>query len=194
MRKISDQATLYLFRHGETEWSISGQHTGRTNIPLTENGRAQARLLERATSHLEFSLVLVSPLGRAQETAALAGMKQQIKTCDDLSEFNYGEYEGLTTAQIREKVPGWTVWSHDCPGGETMNQAAQRCQRVIEEANSAKGNVALFAHGHILRILTATWLKLPPSEGKHFILDTSTMSILSHERDTPAIKLWNSKV
>lgn len=124
----------------------------------------------------------------------LAGVKEQIRTCDDLAEINYGEFEGLTTAQIREKVPGWTVWSHDCPGGETMQQAGERCQRVIDEANAASGNVALFAHGHILRILTATWLKLPPSEGKHFILDTSTMSILSHERDTPAIKLWNSKV
>ncbi len=193
---ISDeqQTTLYLFRHGETEWSASGRHTGRTDIPLTDSGRVQARMLEEATSQVRFSLVLVSPLSRAQETAALAGLKSRISTCEDLAEFSYGEYEGLTTTEIREKVPNWTVWTHDCPGGETVQHAGQRCQRVIDKANESKGNVALFAHGHILRILTATWLKLPPTEGKHFILDTSTMSILSHERDTPAIKLWNEKI
>lgn len=191
---VLQELTLYLFRHGETEWSASGQHTGKTDIPLTEKGREQARLLRDAVGHLDFSDVLVSPLSRAQETATLAGLGARIKTCDDLAEFNYGDYEGLTTVQIRERVAGWTVWSHPCPSGETMEQAAVRCQRVIDTARSAGGNVALFAHGHILRILTATWLNLPPSEGKHFILDTSTISILAHERETPAIKMWNGKL
>lgn len=191
---ILQELTLYLFRHGQTEWSASGQHTGKTDIPLTEKGREQARRLRDAVGHLEFSEVLVSPLSRAQETATLAGLGSRIKTCDDLAEFNYGEYEGLTTFEIRVNVPGWTVWSHPCPNGETMEQAAVRCQRVIDTAGSAGGNVALFAHGHILRVLTATWLNLPPSEGKHFILDTSTISILAHERETPAIKMWNGKL
>jgi Fructose-2,6-bisphosphatase len=182
------------FRHGQTEWSASGQHTGKTDVPLTDAGREQARLLRDAVEHLEFSEVLVSPLSRAQETATLAGLGSRIKTCDDLAEFDYGDYEGLTTVEIRKTVPGWTVWSHPCPNGETMEQAAARCQKVIDTTRSAGGNVALFAHGHILRILTATWLNLPPSEGKHFILDTSTISILAHERETPAIKMWNGKL
>jgi probable phosphoglycerate mutase len=189
-----EELTLYLFRHGQTEWSASGQHTGKTDIPLTEKGREQARLLRDSVSHLTFAEVLVSPLSRAQETAKLTGLGSQIKTCDELAEFDYGDYEGFTTAQIREKVPGWTVWTHECPNGETMEQAAARCQKVIDTAGSVGGNVALFAHGHILRILTATWLNLPPSEGKHFILDTSTISILAHERETPAIKMWNGKL
>lgn len=186
--------TLYLFRHGETEWSVSGQHTGRTDIPLTENGRAVARRMRDAVSHLVFSAVLVSPRARAQETAALAGLGAQITTCDDLAEVDYGEYEGLTTAEIRQRVPDWTVWTHPCCGGESLEQAAVRCQRVINTASDINGSVALFAHGHILRILAATWLQLPPSEGKHFILDTSTVSILGHERETPAIKMWNGKL
>lgn len=115
MDEPTSQLTLYLFRHGQTEWSVSGQHTGRTNIPLTENGREEARSMHDAISKLSFSAVLVSPLGRAQETAVLAGLESQIVTCDELAEFNYGDYEGLTTKQIRETVPNWTVWSHPCP-------------------------------------------------------------------------------
>lgn len=190
----SELATLYLFRHGQTEWSVSGQHTGRADIPLTDHGRAQARLLRDAVSHINFSSVLVSPLARAQETASLAGLGSQVTTCEDLAEYNYGEYEGLTTNEIRTRVPGWSIWTHECPSGETMAEASLRCKRVIAIAESANGNVALFAHGHILRILTATWLNLPPTVGKHFILDTSTISILSHERDIPAVKLWNGKL
>ncbi len=188
------QTTLYLFRHVQTEWSVSGQHTGSTDIPLTEAGWAQAALLRAAVSHLQFSKVLVSPLSRARETAVLAGLESQITPTPDLVEFDYGTYEGLTTAQIREKVPDWTVWSHPCPDGETLDLAATRCRRVIDTAHGAGGAVAIFAHGHILRILTATWLELPPREGRHFILDTSTISILAHERETPAIKLWNGSL
>ena len=182
--------TLYIFRHGETEWARGGQHTGRTDIPLTDVGRKQARALRNAVNHIDFSSVLSSPLCRARETAKLAGL-EPAKPCDDLMEFDYGKYEGLTTIQIRDQVPDWTVWTHPCPEGETLAAAAKRCQNVIATAGSIGGNVALFAHGHILRILTATWLKLPPEEGRHFMLDTSTISVLSHERETPAIKIWN---
>lgn len=185
--------TLYLFRHGQTEWALSGQHTGRTDIPLTEVGREQAKALQSIVSHIDFSQVLVSPLSRAKETAELAGLKNS-RILNDLAELDYGSFEGKTTEQIRETVPDWTIWTHPCPEGETLDQAAQRCQRVINTAYGVGGKVALVAHGHILRILTATWLKLQPSEGKNFILDTSTVSLLSHERETPAIKIWNCPV
>lgn len=191
MNNSSKPVTLYIFRHGQTEWARLGQHTGRTDIPLTEVGRDQARALRHAVSHIDFSAVLVSPLSRARETAELAGMKEP-RICADLSEFHYGKYEGLTTDKIRQEVPGWTVWTHPCPDGETLDDASKRCRNVIDTANGIGGKVAVFAHGHILRILTATWLRLPPQEGKHFMLDTSTISVLSHERETPAIKIWNS--
>lgn len=190
MNNEKKPVTLYIFRHGQTEWARLGQHTGRTDIPLTDVGRDQARALKSAISHIDFSGVLVSPLSRARETAELAGMKET-KICDDLQEFHYGSYEGLTSDQIRNEVPGWTVWTHPCPAGETLDEAAKRCKNVIDTADGIGGKVAIFAHGHILRILTATWLKLLPQEGKHFMLDTSTISVLTHERETRAIKVWN---
>lgn len=191
MDNCSKPVTLYIFRHGQTDWSRLGKHTGRTDIPLTDTGREQARALRKAIAHIDFSAVLVSPLSRARETAELAGIKD-MQICADLSEFHYGKYEGLTSEQIRKEVPGWTVWTHPSAEGETLENAAQRCQNVIDTATGIGGKIALFAHGHILRILTATWLKLQPQEGKHFMLDTSTISVLSHERETPAIKIWNS--
>ncbi len=184
---------LYLLRHGETEWALSGRHTGRTNIPLTERGEQQAALLSTYLGKIPFSLTLVSPLARAKETARLAGLVNPI-ICEDLAEVDYGDCEGLTTTEIREKVPDWTVWTHPCPRGETLEQVAQRSSNVITQAIAAGGNVAVVSHGHMLRILTATWLQLPPTEGRHFMLDTSTVSILSHERETPAVKLWNAPV
>ncbi len=190
----TDDFTLYLFRHGQTEWAATGQHTGRTDIPLTEKGREQAATLQEVVARVKFNAVLVSPLSRARQTAEIAGLGDQMQTVDDLREFDYGGYEGLTTKQIREQVPGWTVWTHPVPDGETLAQAAARCQRVIDKARTAGGAVALVAHGHILRILTATWLNLPPSEGKHFMLDTSTISILSHEHEIPAVKIWNTPI
>lgn len=191
MTANSKPVTLYIFRHGQTEWALSGQHTGLTDIPLTEVGRRQAKALRNSVSHIDFSKVFVSPLSRARETAELAGLANPTML-DDLVEFNYGAYEGITTDEIRKTVPAWTVWTHPCPNGETLEQAAARCRRVIDTASGVGGKVALVAHGHILRILTATWLKLPPREGRHFILDTSTISVLAHERETPAIKIWNS--
>lgn len=182
--------TLYIFRHGQTEWAVSGQHTGRTDIPLTEVGKEQARTLGGLIKNIQFDSVFVSPLSRARETAELAGLTDAT-VLKDLAEFDYGEYEGKTTEEIRRAVAGWTIWNRPCPGGETLDEAAQRCKNVIGSACEVGGKVALVAHGHILRILTATWLRLPPTEGKHFMLDTSTISVLSHERDNPAIKIWN---
>lgn len=184
---------LYLIRHGETEWALSGRHTGRTDIQLTDNGREQATRLRKCLSKISFNGVLVSPLTRAQETARLAGLTNAT-ICDELAEFDYGKYEGLTTAQIRETVPNWTIWTHPCPGGESLDQVAERAAAVIAKASKISGNVALVSHGHMLRIVAATWLQLPPTEGRHLMLDTGTLSILGYERETPAIKLWNSPV
>lgn len=183
--------TLYLFRHGQTEWALSGKHTGRSDIPLTEAGRLEAIRLGEAIRGLQFDAVFVSPLLRARETARLAGLGEAARICDDLAEIDYGQYEGLTTAQIRQTSPNWTVFTHPCPSGESLERAAERCARVIATAGGIDGQVALFAHGHILRILATVWLKLPPTEGRRLMLDTGTMSILSHEHDTPAIKQWN---
>ena len=182
---------LYLIRHGQTEWALSGQHTGKTDIPLTDDGRHQAERLRTPLSRLNFSMVLSSPRARALETAKLAGFGSHVEVRDELAELDYGDYEGLTTTQIRERVPEWTIWTHPCPNGETLDQAAQRCRKVIDMVGIASGNILIFAHGHILRILAATWLELPPSEGKHLILETGTISILAHEHETPAIKAWN---
>lgn len=187
----TNNVVLYLLRHGETEWALSGQHTGRTDIPLTEKGREQAKLLTEPLRKVQFSAVLTSPLSRAQETAKLAGF-DNATICDDLAEFDYGAYEGLTTVEIRQQIPDWAIWTHPCPRGETMEQVAARTAKVIELAKQSGGNVALVSHGHLLRILTTTWLQLPPSEGRHFMLDTSTISILGHERESPAIKMWNA--
>jgi probable phosphoglycerate mutase len=189
----SAMTSLYLIRHGQTEWSLSGKHTGRTDIPLTDTGRTEAKRLNEPLSQLNFSMVLCSPRSRARETAKLAGFGSGVAVCDELAELDYGDYEGLTTQEIRAKVPDWTVWTHPCPQGESLEQAAKRCRKVIDLASSSE-QVLIFAHGHILRILTTCWLLLPASEGKHFILDTSTISVLSHERETPAIKVWNRPI
>ncbi len=188
----TEKVTLYLFRHGQTDWAVTGQHTGRTDIPLNEHGRVQSQRLKTIVEGLVFTKTFVSPLSRARDTATIAGIGDERIVCEDLAEFDYGRYEGLTTDEIRKAVPDWTIWTHPCPGGETLQEASERCRRVIDTARGIKGNVALVAHGHILRILTATWLDLPPSEGKHFILETSTISVLSYERETPAIKIWNA--
>lgn len=185
---------LYLFRHGQTDWAASGKHTGRSDIALNETGRKQATMLRAYVAKHSFSRVLVSPLVRAKETAILAGLEAEMSILDDLAEIDYGIYEGITTEEIRREVPNWTVWTDPCPGGESLAQAEARARNAIEQASKVGGNVAIFAHGHILRILTATWLGLDASQGKHFILETATASILGWERETAAIKLWNAPV
>jgi probable phosphoglycerate mutase len=183
---------VVLARHGETEWSKSGQHTSYSDIPLTSVGRERAKSLRPAMAKWTFALVLSSPLQRALETCRIAGLGDRAELEPDLVEWNYGEYEGKTTTEIRKKVPGWTVFSHPSPGGETPEQVAARVDRVIARARAASGDVALFAHGHVLRVLVARWAELDPRMAKHFLLDVGTISVLGWERDTPAIQLWNS--
>jgi len=183
---------VYVVRHGETEWSLSGQHTGVTDIPLTENGRAVARLLRPILAKPSFTLVLTSPLGRARETCELAGLGARAVLDPDLKEWNYGEYEGLTSKQIHAKAPDWTVFRDGCPGGETPAQIGARVDRVVARVRSAPGDVALFAHGHVLRVLVARWIGLASGAGEHFLLDTATLNVLGYYRDSPAVELWNA--
>ena len=183
---------VVLARHGETEWSRDGRHTGRTDITLTENGRRQAGALRDKLSEWTFVRVLSSPLSRALETCRLAGLGDSVATNDDLLEWDYGEYEGTTTAEIRESRPDWILWRDGCPGGETAADVGARVDRVIAEVGGLDGPVALFAHGHVLRVLTARWLDLEPRDGALFALGTGTLSVLGYERETRVIRRWNA--
>ena len=185
---------IYLIRHGETEWSRSGKHTGVTDVPLTEQGRETARSLQPVLAREKFALVLSSPLQRARETCELAGIQESAVVDPDLMEWRYGEYEGLTTKQIQLARPGWSVFHDGCPGGETPEQAAARVDRVVAKVRAGDGNVALFAHGHILRVLAARWFDQPPSFGERLLLDTATLSVLGYYYDTPAVKIWNAPI
>ena len=182
---------LWLVRHGETEWSRLGRHTGRTDIPLTAAGRQQAQAVARRFADRSFALVLSSPLSRALDTAKLAGFGEQVETTDDLLEWDYGADEGRTTAEIREDRPGWTVWRDGPHKGETADQVASRVDRVIERVREAPGDALVFAHGHVLRVLAARWLGEPPTEGRLYALSTATVSVLGWERETAVIERWN---
>ena len=183
---------VYLIRHGETEWSLSGQHTGMTDIPLTENGRSVARLLKPVLTKETFALVLTSPLQRARETCELAGLGDVREIDRDLMEWNYGDYEGLTPQQIHAKRPGWMIFTDGCPGGESPEQVGARVDRVIAKIRAVEGHVALFSHGHVLRAFAARWLGLRAADGCHFLLDTATLNIMSYYRGIPAVKRWNA--
>jgi broad specificity phosphatase PhoE len=185
---------IVLARHGETEWSRDLKHTGRTDIPLTDRGRAEAEHLGRALAGRSFARVLSSPLQRAVETCRLAGLGDQVELTDDLLEWDYGEYEGITTAEIRRERPDWYLWRDGCPGGETAADVGRRVDRAIAELRGLEGDAVLFAHGHVLRVLTARWLRLGPECGALFKLDTGTLSTLGFERETPVITRWNSPV
>lgn len=182
---------LWLIRHGETEWSATGRHTGRTDIPLTAVGERQAAALGRRLASRSFALVLVSPLTRAVETCRIAGYGDVAQFTDDLLEWDYGAYEGRTTADIRTEVPGWTIWTDNPPGGETIGQVGRRVATVIDQATAAGGDVALFAHGHVLRVLAACWLGLPPGAGRLLALGTASLSVLGYERETRVVTTWN---
>lgn len=183
---------VYLIRHGETEWSLSGRHTGVTDIPLTENGRKVAGHLAPALAREAFATVLTSPLMRARQTCDLAGLGERAEIDPDLLEWNYGDYEGLTPAQIHALAPGWMIFRDGCPGGENAAQVGARVDRLIARVRAVKGNAALFGHGHIFRVFAARWLGLPPEGGCHFMLDTATLNILSYYRGVPAVKRWNT--
>ena len=183
---------VFLIRHGETQWSLSGQHTGSTDIPLTDHGEAEARRLAPVLADQDFSLVLCSPLQRARRTCELAGLSEQASIDPDLAEWNYGSYEGLTSTAIRVLHPGWLVFRDGCPDGESPGQVGERVDRVIRRVRENGGRVALFAHGHVFRVFVARWIELSASQGAHFLLDTSTLTILSYYRGIPAVKCWNA--
>jgi broad specificity phosphatase PhoE len=182
---------LFPIRHGQTAWSLSGQHTGTTDIPLTDKGRRLAERIRPALAKETFALVLVSPMQRARETCELAGFGDKAIIDSGLMEWNYGEYEGMTLKQIREVMPGWLIFRDGCPGGEGPEQLSARVDRVISRARAAEGDVALFAHGHVLRVLAARWLGLPAGAGQHFLLNTGTLSVLGYYYEIPAVRIWN---
>jgi broad specificity phosphatase PhoE len=184
-------STIYLIRHGETEWAKSGRHTGLTDIPLTDAGREQAGFLLPIFDDVKFVSILSSPLRRALETAKLAGLSSQVEVDKELREWDYGDYEGLTTKQIRERAPGWSIWTHPCPNGETIDHISQRADRVLAKLRLNEGNVAIFSHGHFLRVLVCRWIGLSADQGRHFLLGTSTLSILAYENEVPVINTWN---
>jgi broad specificity phosphatase PhoE len=183
---------VFVIRHGETAWSLSGQHTGTTDIPLTDNGRRLAKRIRPVLAEEKFALVLVSPMGRARETCDLAGLGDTAVIEPDLMEWNYGEFEGLTNPEIRAKRPGWIIFRDGAPGGEAPDHIGARVDRVVARSRATEGDVALFAHGHVLRVLVARWIGLPATAGQHFLLDTGAVSILSYYREIPAIKVWNA--
>jgi broad specificity phosphatase PhoE len=184
---------LFAVRHGETPWSLSGQHTGRTDVPLTDAGRERAKQVGAVLAGHTFALVLTSPLSRARETAELAGFPDAIVD-GDLREWDYGDYEGLKTLDIRKERPGWFLWDDGVPNGETIDEIAARADRVIRRVREVDGDVLVFAHGHILRVLGSRWIEQPPGFGQHLILSPATLSILAHEREAPALETWNAAV
>jgi broad specificity phosphatase PhoE len=183
--------SLILVRHGETEWSLSGRHTGRTDVPLTEAGRRDAERLRTCLAEWEFVRVLTSPLRRAMETCRLAGLGDRAEVRDDLHEWDYGVYEGRTTADIRKERPGWTLWADGVPEGETAEEVGARADRVLAEIRSSEGDVALFGHGHMLRVLAARWIGLGPTDGSRFALDAGSISVLGYERESAVLSRWN---
>lgn len=188
---IEPKKEIWLMRHGETEWSVRGMHTSRTDLPLLPSGIKQAEELRDKLKGRGFGLVLVSPMQRARETCRLAGYGDVASVTDDLKEWDYGAYEGRTTEDIRKEHPSWSLWRDGVADGESVEHVGARVQRVIQRCLEADGNVALFAHGHVLRILTAVWLGLGPNRGQLFMLSTGTISILGFEHDYRVIQRWN---
>jgi probable phosphoglycerate mutase len=183
---------IYIVRHGETEWSASGQHTSRTDLPLTDHGRRQAEALGERLAGQQFALVLTSPLRRAVETCELAGLRAQAELCDDLHEWDYGDYEGLTTPQIRERDPEWNLWRDGCPAGESPSQIGARVDRALSRLRQADGDAAAFAHGHVLRVLTARWLAMEVVAGARFKLAAAGLGVLGYERETEVLERWSA--
>jgi broad specificity phosphatase PhoE len=182
---------VFAIRHGETAWSRSGQHTGTTDIPLTDNGRLLATRMRPVLEAEAFALVLCSPMQRARETCELAGLGDRAVIDPDLVEWNYGEYEGLTPKQIEEMAPGWLIFRDGCPGGEAPERVGARVDRVIARSRAVDGDTVLFAHGHVLRVFVARWIGLPPGGGQHFLLNTGTLCVLGYYRKIPAVGIWN---
>lgn len=185
---------VYVFRHGATEWSAAGRHTGRTDVPLTREGRRNAERLRPLLRGRSFARVMTSPLQRAVQTCQLAGLADGAQRVDELKEWDYGDYEGLTSDEIHRERPGWLVFTDGCPNGESPAQVGRRVDRVIDEVRRVEGDVALFAHGHVLRVLAARWLRLPAGDGRFFVLDTATYSLLGDYHHNPALLCWNASL
>ena len=186
-----DHLRLWLIRHGETAWSRSGVHTSYTDIPLTPEGERQAEALRDYLQSCPFNLVLTSPMQRARQTCNISGYGDRAVVDVELAEWNYGIYEGKSTQDIREKHPGWSVWKDEILDGESLDQVGQRALSVIQRCLDTGGDIALFAHAHILRILAACWLQLPPEGGRLFLLNAGSLSLLGYERETRVILNWN---
>jgi broad specificity phosphatase PhoE len=188
----AERPRLWIVRHGETEWSRAGRHTGRTDLPLTPEGERQASALGPILARNRFALVLTSPLRRARDTCRLAGFGDAAHVEPDLAEWDYGRYEGMTSREIKRSDPGWTIWTGVVPEGETAEHVEARADRVIASATAAAGDALLFGHGHLLRVLAARWLGLPAAEGRRLGLDPATLGILGHERAARVIRMWNA--
>lgn len=182
---------VFAIRHGETAWSLSGRHTGTTDIPLTEHGRRVAERMRQVLARNFSGCALCSPMQRARETCELAGFGQNMMVDADLTEWNYGEYEGKTPEEIHKVKPGWLIFRDGCPGGETPEQVGARVDRVIARTRALGRDILLFAHGHVLRVLAARWIGLPAGGGQHFLLDTGTLCVLSYYGSVPAVRIWN---
>jgi probable phosphoglycerate mutase len=189
---LSPDVAVVLVRHGETEWSSSGRHTSYSDVALTAHGCDQAREVATRLAGIDFSMVLTSPRARARATCALAHLQSRAEVTDDLVEWDYGDYEGRTTEEIRAEVPGWTIFRDGAPGGETVDQVEARADRVIARATAAGGVVALFSHGHFLRALAARWIGQPVAAGAWFGLDTATVSCLGREHQQRVLRVWNA--
>ncbi|MGH2774179.1 MAG: histidine phosphatase family protein [Actinomycetota bacterium] len=192
MTESRARPAVALVRHGETEWSKSGRHTGRTDVPLTEAGRAQASVLGEMLAGWRKAYALTSPLQRAAETCRLAGFAHSCEKVDELREWDYGAYEGRTTRAIREEIPGWSIWTHPVVKGESVDEVGERADRVIERLRDEGQDMVVFAHGHLLRILAARWCGLTATHGRFLALDTATFSLLGYERETPVVRMWNA--
>ena len=192
MMSLMTESEIVLVRHGDTEWSTSGRHTSYSDIRLTEHGQEQARALAARLQHCDFALVLMSPRIRAIQTCELASSSDAAEITDDLAEWNYGEYEGRTTASIREERPGWSIFNGGAPGGETAAEVGARADRLLARVAAANGTVAMFSHAHFLRVLAVRWIGLPVADGALLALDPATISLLSHEREQRVIRVWNS--
>jgi broad specificity phosphatase PhoE len=182
---------VWLMRHGETAWSASGRHTGSTDVPLTDAGQAAAKRIATFVAAQSFAAVFVSPMRRARDTCELAGLAGNAVVDGDLREWDYGDYEGLTTVEIRKTRPDWTVWRDGCPGGEVAADVGGRVDRVITRLREYDGTLAIVGHGHCLRVLAARWVGLPPEDGALLALDTATVSRLNWEREQPVVRMWN---
>lgn len=187
----ASQAEIWLIRHGETEWSLSRQHTGRTDIPLTDHGRAQAQMLAPILAQEHFDRVLTSPMSRAIETCRLAGLGDHAEVERELREWDYGIYEGRTTPEIRESAPGWSVWESPIPEGESIGEIEARARALVQRLAASPGRIALFSHAHFLRVFAGCWIGDSAALGAHLLLDTATISILGFERESRAIRQWN---